>query len=151
MPTLTSEHWKNFWATLVAKAREENENLWAEQGSCPALLNPVLEGSIEGFKIKSSDLKYNVSVNSLPSQTVVCEWEVRWDDSGWKIRIVKGGVTGWEGWYLYSLVDAGIFEQTNPFVCACGGTPNRWDALYLNRFQLQQICRQAQALEIFPT
>ncbi|WP_155524047.1 hypothetical protein [Nodosilinea nodulosa] len=149
MPLLTSDDWNTFWQRLIQKTREENEKRWDEQGYCPAKLPPVLTGTIKGFKIKSSDLHYNFSVDRFPKQTVVCEWEIFWSETDWVIRITKGGSTGSEGWYLHTLIEGGVYEKTSD-ACACAGTPGRWDALYLNRGQLQNICKQAQSLEVFP-
>lgn len=45
------------------------------------------------------------------------------------------GVTGWESWYVYSLVDGGF----DGYWYACAGTPNRYDSLMVNGDEILEI------------
>lgn len=138
----------DFWDVLKERARQETEARWNAQGFCEARLKPVLAGQIQGFKIKNSDLNPGAGIEDHPQTPVVCGWDVTWGYSGWVVRL-SNGVTGWEGWYVRDLIDFGIYESDNPYVCACAGTPNRWDALYVDRAQLIEACQQAQQLIVF--
>lgn len=53
-------------------------------------------------------------------------------NSGW-IRIVSGGVTGYE-----SMREDNVKEMTEGW-CACAGTKNRWDTLFIPAEEMLQI------------
>lgn len=75
---------------------------------------------------------------------VKIHWVIEWVDSTNKVVTFLNGVTGYEGYYISSLVQCSLLEDsTNNVVVLCAGTKSRWDTLTISRQQLQQIVRDA--------
>ncbi len=71
---------------------------------------------------------------------VKVHWVCSWDKEGNPSLELLDGVTGFEKWYIKDLIENPNFFNPNALCfSACAGTPNRWDSLYLDIYQLREV------------
>ena len=95
---------------LTERLREKRLAQWDVQGFCPAKVPPVASGCVVGVSGDASR---------------ICTWEISfrfYDDECEPIfSITEGGITGHESWYLYSLIECGLFSNEREWFYACAG------------------------------
>jgi len=77
------------------------------------------------------------------SRIVFIQWAIITREEGEPIfRIIKGGVTGYESFYVDQFFSPeGEFRpnRANHSFYLCAGTPSRWDSLYISSDDVWQI------------
>jgi len=117
---------------LTKLFRETTEEFQAKQGFCI-----LLDDRYDTIRAKQID----ASTGKVKFQNVHYRLNLTADNEA--ILVILDGVTGYESWYIYHLLAVGVGNKDEYDFCACAGTRDRWDELWLNSADVWAVIETA--------
>lgn len=92
------------------------------------------------LKIRDAGIVNGLRINKVTNLSVPVQlkYVIKKQQNGYVFKLLNG-VTGFESWYIDDIKDTVLTASGDKNFCACHGSEQKYDSLYINIKELQQI------------